>query len=247
MLFWILALIASLLFVIFIAAPMIAGARAATANADSGLGVWRGGALVMLAAAPVGAFALYMAIGAPQSLSPEFHEALEAQMTDPAAALAALPPEERAAAIEGMVAGLAAGLEAEPDNPEGWRMLARSYAVMGRTEDSVQAYRELVARTDPPVPADWRNYASALISASPPDAAFGEELLSALNRLVELNENDPLALFYLGLNAQEGDRHKEALEYWRRLLAVVPEDAPILPQLEALIAEAAAAAAENDG
>lgn len=245
MLFWILVLIASLLFVVYIAAPMIAGARAATANGAGGFGAWRISALALLAIAPLTAFVLYMSIGAPQSLSPEFHEALEAQMTDPAAALAALPPEERAAAIEAMVAGLAAGLEAEPDNPEGWRMLARSYAVMGRIEESVAAYRELVARTDPPVPADWRDYAAALISASPPDAPFDEELLTALNRLLALSENDPLALFYLGLNAQEGERPGQALEYWRRLMAVVPEDAPILPQLEALIAEAALEAERN--
>ena len=69
--------------------------------------------------------------------------------------------------------------------------------------------------------------------------------MTALNRLLELNENDPLALFYLGLNAQEGERPREALDYWRRLMAVVPEDAPILPQLEALIAEAAVEAEKN--
>lgn len=35
------------------------------------------------------------------------------------------------AAVEGMVASLAARLEAEPDDPEGWVRLVRSYAVLG--------------------------------------------------------------------------------------------------------------------
>jgi cytochrome c-type biogenesis protein CcmH len=35
------------------------------------------------------------------------------------------------AAIRGMVASLAARLEAQPDDPEGWVRLVRSYAVLG--------------------------------------------------------------------------------------------------------------------
>ena len=46
--------------------------------------------------------------------------------------LAALPAAARSDAIEGMVASLAARLEAEPDDVEGWARLIRSYAVLGR-------------------------------------------------------------------------------------------------------------------
>ena len=50
---------------------------------------------------------------------------------DAAAAIAALPPEERQQRIEGMVAGLAARLEAVPGDVEGWKRLIRSYAILG--------------------------------------------------------------------------------------------------------------------
>lgn len=51
-------------------------------------------------------------------------------------AAAALPPAERAAMIEGMVARLAERLRHAPDDAEGWLRLARAYRVMGRTGDA---------------------------------------------------------------------------------------------------------------
>ena len=46
---------------------------------------------------------------------------------------------DRTAMIEGMVAGLAARLEAQPDDAEGWERLVRSYIVLGRREDAAAA------------------------------------------------------------------------------------------------------------
>ena len=51
-------------------------------------------------------------------------------------AVADLPPAERAAMIEGMVAQLAARLRETPNGAEGWLRLARAYRVMGRTTDA---------------------------------------------------------------------------------------------------------------
>lgn len=46
------------------------------------------------------------------------------------------------AEIEGMVAKLAARLQAQPDDAEGWSMLGRSYFVMGRHADAAKAYEK---------------------------------------------------------------------------------------------------------
>jgi len=48
-------------------------------------------------------------------------------------AIEAMSPEDRAAMIGGMVENLAARLEQEPRNLEGWTMLIRSYGVLGDT------------------------------------------------------------------------------------------------------------------
>jgi cytochrome c-type biogenesis protein CcmH len=54
-------------------------------------------------------------------------------------ALQAMSPAERQAMIRGMVERLAARLEANPDDEEGWQRLARAYAVLGETEKAAAA------------------------------------------------------------------------------------------------------------
>ena len=46
---------------------------------------------------------------------------------------------DRAAMIEGMVAGLAARLEENPDDPDGWAMLIRSYRTLGDEKQAAEA------------------------------------------------------------------------------------------------------------
>ncbi|MEL7528331.1 MAG: tetratricopeptide repeat protein, partial [Pseudomonadota bacterium] len=55
------------------------------------------------------------------------------------AAAQSLSAEEQARMIEGMVAGLAAKLEDNPDNPDGWVMLVRSYSHLGETDKAADA------------------------------------------------------------------------------------------------------------
>jgi cytochrome c-type biogenesis protein CcmH len=52
------------------------------------------------------------------------------------AAAEAMAPAERLAMIEGMVGSLAAKLEANPADGEGWARLVRSYMVLGRASDA---------------------------------------------------------------------------------------------------------------
>lgn len=56
-----------------------------------------------------------------------------------------MAPEARTAMIRNMVAGLAARLEDQPDDLDGWRMLARSYNVLGEAGKAVGAYRRVLA------------------------------------------------------------------------------------------------------
>lgn len=64
---------------------------------------------------------------------------------DQVAAAQDMAPEAQAAMIEGMVGQLAARLEAEPDDVEGWLRLIRSYVVLGRTDAAAQAARDALA------------------------------------------------------------------------------------------------------
>jgi cytochrome c-type biogenesis protein CcmH len=59
--------------------------------------------------------------------------------------VAALPTEQQDAMIAGMVDGLAKKLEANPKDIEGWTMLIRSYAALGRKSDTDKALRSAIA------------------------------------------------------------------------------------------------------
>ncbi len=62
------------------------------------------------------------------------------------AAASEMTPQARQAMIDGMVNRLAARLEENPDDLDGWRRLARAYAVLGEREKATAAYREVLAR-----------------------------------------------------------------------------------------------------
>ncbi|MFC3099190.1 tetratricopeptide repeat protein [Alteraurantiacibacter palmitatis] len=77
------------------------------------------------------------------------------------AAATALPPSEQQEMAEGMVARLAARLEREPANVDGWIMLMRSYRHLGRDAEARQAYDRAVA-ANPAATRQLREAASAL-------------------------------------------------------------------------------------
>lgn len=64
---------------------------------------------------------------------------------DSAQAIAALPQQDQQAAIEGMVAGLAARLQESPDDLEGWTQLIRAYSVL---QAPIRARSALAAALD---------------------------------------------------------------------------------------------------
>lgn len=196
----------------------------------------------VLGATPLFAGALYLVIGAPIALSPAARAPVSRSQPPAVAAdaIAAMSPEDRAAAITSMVEGLAARLETEPDDVDGWRMLARSYSALGRNAEAADALREAVARTNPPASDDLRNLTLLLVGTMA-DASVNDEAAGYLGVLLERNPNDPMALFYAGMAARERGDAETALVRWRRLKEVLPADAPIHAQLDSLIDELAAA------
>lgn len=70
-----------------------------------------------------------------QGKTPELNETA-------AGALMAMAPEDQERAIRGMVDGLAARLEADPSDGDGWLRLARAYGVLGEGEKARVAYAQ---------------------------------------------------------------------------------------------------------
>ena len=55
-------------------------------------------------------------------------------------------PGDQLTAVRGMVAGLAARLKTNPDDPEGWVRLVRAYAVLGETARREAALKDASLR-----------------------------------------------------------------------------------------------------
>jgi cytochrome c-type biogenesis protein CcmH len=149
-------------------------------------------------------------------------------------ALEAMPAAEREEMIRGMVAGLAARLERQPDDLEGWRMLARSWGVLGEPEKAADAFAE-VARLAPDDPGAQVDYADALLALDSPDAPPSPELVAQLKKVLALDENNPAALFHLGRAAAVRGDASGAVQLWQRLLAQLPANSPERAALQQLM------------
>ncbi|HJU19779.1 MAG TPA: tetratricopeptide repeat protein, partial [Stellaceae bacterium] len=119
-----------------------------------------------------------------------------------------------------MVAKLAARLERQPDDVAGWLMLARSYRVLGRNADAVDALK----RANQHVPGNLdllKSYLDAL-AADPGGGRPSPELVDVAMRINALDAKEPDALWYLGVAAaQRGDRFAAA-KYWTALVSELP-------------------------
>jgi cytochrome c-type biogenesis protein CcmH len=126
--------------------------------------------------------------------------------------------------IRGMVERLAARLEAEPDDAEGWQRLGRAWGVLGEREKSIAAY----ARAGALRPNDMAlalAEAQALLEGLPPTASFPARALDLLKRVNAADPRQPAALWHLGVEAAKRGAMDEAVALWERLLTVLPGDA----------------------
>ena len=142
-------------------------------------------------------------------------------------------PDE--AQVEAMVARLAAKMRDNPEDVEGWKLLGRSYAVMGRYDDAVKAFAQAAERAprDPQLLADFADVLGM---------ARGGKLAGEPERLVDLAVKlDPKnlkALALLGTAAYERKDYARAAEVWGRMLPLVPEGSEDARTISANVEEA---------
>ncbi|MDN3919149.1 tetratricopeptide repeat protein [Roseateles violae] len=148
------------------------------------------------------------------------------------------PPEPQQAALDEMVDRLAQRLARQPDDAQGWAMLGRSYAVLGRFPEAVQAYRQLIALRPRDAQA-LADYADMLASA------HGGELQGEPLRLVEqalsLDPDNQKALALAGSAALRRGEPALARRHWQRALALSEPGSELAREFEAMIADTEAA------
>lgn len=116
---------------------------------------------------------------------------------------------------------------------EGWLRLGRSYLVLQRPRDAVEAYRNAVEQQPGNLDA-LRGLANAQASVAQvegltrPDAGFYD----TLRAILEVNPDDVAALKLLGEDAAITGKTAQARDYWTRLRDALPEDSPDRAEVE---------------
>ncbi|HEX7248962.1 MAG TPA: c-type cytochrome biogenesis protein CcmI, partial [Burkholderiales bacterium] len=185
-------------------ARMLEDVDAATVHEAAPRRAGRGAALTVGIAVPVCALAVYLFVGTPDALNP--HEK---------------PGAFSEAQVEAMVERLAAKMRENPEDVEGWKMLGRSYAVLGRFADAVDAYSKAALRA-PNDAALLADFADALAMARGQSLQGEPEKL--VMRALEIDPQNLKALALAGTAAFHRNDFKRAAEYWERMLALVAPD-----------------------
>jgi cytochrome c-type biogenesis protein CcmH len=163
------------------------------------------GALVAL---PVGAIALYLAIGSP---------GLQGEPLD--ARIAAAHGDR---SVEALFAQVEAHLEQHPEDGRGWEVIAPIYMDLGRFDDAVKA-RGNALRLLGATAEREAFYGEALTAAA--NGVVTAEAKAAFDQAIDLDRSDPTARFYQGLAAEQDGSADDAKRIWRALLADAPDGA----------------------
>jgi cytochrome c-type biogenesis protein CcmH len=138
--------------------------------------------------------------------------------------------------INSMVERLAARLEQQPDDVEGWTRLGRSYSVLNKPDKAREAYARAV-KLRPGDIALKESYAEAIISAAGDDATAPPAEATALFRQILAAEpKNQMALWYVGIAEADAGHKDVARDLWSRLLAELPANAPGRQEVEQRLA-----------
>jgi cytochrome c-type biogenesis protein CcmH len=174
-------------------------------------------AAVVAAAVPLLGFTVYVLVGSPAAI--ERGEV----------------PHPSAAQVEAMVERLAERLRENPEDAEGWRLLGRSNAVLGRYAEAAEAYAKAAARA----PRDAQLLADlADVLAMARGQTLQGEPEKLVLRALELEPNNLKALALAGTAAYERRDFAAAAALWERMLPHVAPGSEDARSIRDNIAEA---------
>lgn len=200
---------------------------AAAPTAATAPGHGRIAAVVVGIAIPVLAVAIYLALGNPKALDPR----MAASGTAKEQAAHEITPEQIAAMVE----NLAQRMKANPENVEGWVMLARSYNAMQRFPEAAQAYAQAIRR-QPNNAQLLADYADALAMVQGRSLEGEPEKL--IQRALEADPDNLKALLLAGTVAFDRQDFKQAVSHWQKAQGMVPPESDIARAIGDSIAEA---------
>lgn len=173
---------------------------------------------VALGAMPLLAVGLYLTLGRPDAL------------TTPPAQASDTAPQLMRAAIE----RLAAQLQNDPNNLQGWLLLARSYQATQQPAPALLALERALQLA--PDNLDVKAQYAMLLGESNGGNYRGKPY-AIVQEVLQRNPNHPTALWLAGFAAAQQGDNAAALGYWQTLLARIPPEETAHQQLQQAIAQ----------
>jgi cytochrome c-type biogenesis protein CcmH len=182
-------------------------------------------AIVVAAIVPVVAGVLYTKLGNPAAVN---------SVTVPVARNPHGDGSANDPQVVAMIDALAEKMKANPDDPNGWVLLGRSYLKLGRNDDAAVAFAEASKRL-PEVAALLADQAEAIAMGQ------GKSLVGRptelLNRALALDPNDPKTVAMSGAAAAERKDYDAAIKLYTRLKTMVQPGSEDAQQLDQVLAE----------
>jgi cytochrome c-type biogenesis protein CcmH len=137
--------------------------------------------------------------------------------------------------IIAMVDKLAQHLKQDPNDGEGWAMLARSYSVMERNAEALDAYEKASAlrKDDPSLLVD---YADALAVKN--NHSLAGEPMKLIAQALKIDPANLKGLALAGTDAFVRQDYAQAVRYWSEVQKVGPPDNALVQQVSSSLQEA---------
>ena len=119
--------------------------------------------------------------------------------------------------VDEAISALQDRLKQEPENPEGWYLLANTFMSMQNFKGAAEGYANALKYlpTDAPQYAGVNGqYAQALFFAS--NGKMDDQIRSEVDKTLALEPFEVTALGLLGIDAYESGNYREAMEFWQK-------------------------------
>jgi cytochrome c-type biogenesis protein CcmH len=157
--------------------------------------------------------------------------------------------------MDTMIAGLRGRLTENPEDLDGWLLLARTLKTTQRFQEAVDAL-ETANRISPNNPRVMVELVEARVFLTP-DGRINDEMIATLEQVLEQQPDMQKALWMMGIASSQAGDEAAAMTYWESLLAQLEPGSPVAQSVQSqidqsranmgMVVEETPVVAEDDG
>ena len=167
--------------------------------------------IIIILLVPIAAILIYLKLNNGLiSLSPDFQTQMQVDQ------------QGQAQSVEKAIASLEQKLNDKPNDVDGWMMLGRTYLMLERFNDAVEAYRNANDLTNSAKPDILVAYGEAKVFAA--GQKFDESSRALFDKALQIDPKFEKGLWYAGLSAYQLEDYEASIKYWETLMQQVPAD-----------------------